>query len=56
MFDSFLSIPWAVNILGLELYKGLEYAKFYVNCILKILSNLNVLSPEYVKVLNISGV
>ena len=29
---------------------------FYVNCILKILSVLNVLSPEYANVLNVSGV
>ena len=57
MFDSFLSIPWALDILGLEyIYKRLEYAKFYVNCILKILSNLNVLSSEYAKILNVSGV
>ena len=29
---------------------------FYVNCILKILSILNVLSSEYAKVLNVSVV
>ena len=56
MFDRFLSIPWALNVLGLEYTRVVNMSRFCVNCILKILSILNVLSSEYAKVLNVSGV
>ena len=56
MFDRFLSIPWALNMLGLEYTRVVDVPMFCVNCILKILSILNVLSSEYAKVLNLSGV
>ena len=39
---------------GLWICQG--YSGFYVNCILKIYDFLNVLSSEYTKILNVSGV
>ena len=51
MFDRFLSVPRALNIIGLEYTRVVNMPRFYVNCILKILSILNVLSSEYAKVL-----
>ena len=56
MFDRFLSVPRALNIIGFEYTRVVNMPRFYVNCILKILSILNVLSSEYAKVLNVSGV
>ena len=56
MYDRFLSIPWALNMLGLEYAKVVNMPRFCVNCILKILSILKVLSFEYAKVLNVSVV
>ena len=56
MFDRFLSIPWALNMLGLEYTRVLNMPRFCVNRILKLLSILNVLSSEYAKVLNVPGV
>ena len=56
MFDRFLSVPWALNMLGLEYARVVNMPRFCVNCILKILSILNVMSSEYAKVLNVSGV
>ena len=56
MFDKFVSIPWALNMLGLEYTRVVNIPRFCVNCILKILSILNVLSSKYAKVLNISVV
>ena len=53
MFDRFLSIPWALNMLGLEYTRVVNIPRVCVNCILKILSILNVLSSEYAKVLNV---
>ena len=55
MFDKFVSIPWALNMLGLEYTMVVNIPRFCVNYILKILSVLNVLSSEYAKVLNVSG-
>ena len=52
MFVRFLSIPWALNMLGLEYTRVVNIPRVCVNCILKILSILNVLSSEYAKVLN----
>ena len=43
-------------MLGLEYTRIVKMPKLCVNCILKILSILNVLSSEYIKVLNVSGV
>ena len=59
MFDRFLSIPWALNLIGLEytwscICQGSTW--FCINFVLKILIILNVLSSEYAKVLNVSGV
>ena len=50
MFDRFLIIHWTFNLPGLEytrvvIHQG--YTSFCVNCILKILSILNVLSTDY---------
>ena len=56
MFGRFLSIPWAINMLGFECKMVMIIPRFCVNCILKILSILNVLSSEYAKVLNVSVV
>ena len=68
MFDRFLSIPWAVNMLGLDYARVVNMTRFCVNFILKIISILNVsiliceyselsiLSSEYAKVLNVSVV
>ena len=56
MFDKFVSIPWALNMLGLEYTRVVNIPSFCVNYILKILSVLNVLSSEYAKVLNVSGI
>ena len=68
MFDRFLSIPWAVNMLGLDYTRVVNMPRFCVNFILKIISILNVsiliceyselsiLSSEYAKVLNVSVV
>ena len=59
VFDRVLSIPWALNLIGLEytwLWICQGYTWFCINCILKILIILNVLSSEYAKVLNVSGV
>ena len=68
MFDRFLSIPWAVNMLGLDYTRVVNMPRFCVNFILKILRILNVsiliceyseisiLSSEYAKVLNVSVV
>ena len=49
-----LSICYGLNIQESSIYQ--HYAWFCVNCILKILSILNVSSFEYAKVLNVSGV
>ena len=49
-----LSICQGLNIQGSWICQG--YTWFCVNCILKILSILNVLSSEYAKVLIVSGV
>ena len=49
MFDRFLSIPRAVNLLGLEYRRVANMPRFCVNCILKILNILNVLSAEYTR-------
>ena len=49
MFDRFLSIPWALNMLGLEYRRALNMPRFCVNCFLKILCILNVLNSEYGK-------
>ena len=59
MFDRFLSIPWALNLIGLEytwscICQGSTW--FCINFVLKILIILNVLSSEYAKVLNVSEV
>ena len=59
MFDRFLSIPWALDLIILEytwswICQG--YTCFCKNYILKILIILNVLSSEYAKVLNVLGV
>ena len=43
-------------MLGLEHTRVVNMPRFCVNCILKMLSILNVLSSEYAKVLNVSGV
>ena len=43
-------------MVGLEYTRVVNMSRFPVNCILKILSILNVLSPEYAKVLNVLGV
>ena len=43
-----------LNIQGSWICQG--YTWFCVNCILKIVSILNILSSEYAKVLNVSGV
>ena len=51
MFDRFLSIPWALNMLELEYARVVNMPRFCVNCILNILSILNVLNSEYAKVL-----
>ena len=56
IFHRFLSISWAFNMLGLEYTRVLNIPKFFVNCILKILSMLNVSSSEYAKVLHVSVV
>ena len=56
MFVRFLSIPWALNMLGPEYTRVVNMPRFSVNCILKILSALNVFSSEYAKVLNVSVV
>ena len=56
MLDRFLSIPAAVNTLGLEYTRAVNMPRFCVNCILKILSILNVMSSVYAEVLNVSGV
>ena len=56
MFDRFLSTPWALNMLELEHTRVVNMPRFRVNCILKIVSILNVLSSEYAKVWNVSGV
>ena len=58
MFDRFLNIPWALDMLELEYTRFVNqgYVWFCVNCMLKILSTLNALSSEYAKVLNVSGV
>ena len=56
MFDKFVSIPWALNMLGLEYTRVVNIPRFCVNYILKILSVLNVLNTEYAKVLNVSGI
>ena len=58
MFDKFLNIPWALNLIAIEytwswICQG--YTWFCINCILKILIILNVLSSEYAKDLNVSG-
>ena len=50
MFDRFLSIPWALNMLELEYTRVVNMPRFCVNCILNILSILNVLNSEYAKV------
>ena len=59
MFDRFLSIPWALNLPGLEYTRVVNMPRLhmvlYVNSILKNLNILNVLSSEYAKVLNVSG-
>ena len=49
MLDRFLSIPRAVNLLGLEYRSVANMPRFCVNCILKILSILNVLSADYTR-------
>ena len=54
MFDRFLSIPWALNMLGLEYTRVVNISRFPVNCVLKMLSILDVLSSEYAKVLNVT--
>ena len=60
MFDRFLSIPWALNLPGLEYTRVVNMPRLhmvlYVNSVLKNLIILNVLSSEYAKVLNVSGV
>ena len=56
MFGRFLIISWALNMLGPEYTRVVNMPSFCVNCILKILNTLNVLSSEYAKVLNVSGV
>ena len=56
MFVRVLSIPRALNILELEYTRVMNMKRFYVNCTLKILSVLIVLSYEYVKVLNVSRI
>ena len=56
MFDRFLSIPWALDMLGFKYARVMNMPKFCVNCIVKILSILNILRSEYAKVLNVSGV
>ena len=59
MFDRFLSIPWALNLPGLEYTRVVNMPRLhmvlYVNSVLKNLIILNVLSSEYAKVLNVSG-
>ena len=66
MFDRFLSIPWVVNMLGLDYTRVVNMPRLCVNFILKIISILNVsiliceyselsiLSSEYATVLNVS--
>ena len=49
-----LSLCQGLNIQGSWIWQGCTC--FYVNCILKIVSILNILSSEYAKVLNVSGV
>ena len=59
MFDRLLSIPWALNLPGLEYTRVVNMPRLhmvlYVNSVLKNLIILNVLSSEYAKVLNVSG-
>ena len=55
-FVRFLSIPWVLNMLGLEYTRVVNMPRSCVNCILKILRILSVLSPEYAMVLNVLGV
>ena len=55
MFDRFLSIPSTLNTLGLEYTRVVNMPRFCVNCILKILGILNVMSSVYAEVLNVSG-
>ena len=50
IFGRFLSIPCALNMPGLEYTRVVNMLRFCVNCILKILDILNVLSSEYAKV------
>ena len=47
MFARYLSIPWALNMLGLEYAMVENVPRFCVNCVLKILIVLNALSSEY---------
>ena len=56
MFDRFLSIRWVLSMLELEYTRVMNMPRFFVNRTLKILSILNVMGSEYVKVLNVSGV
>ena len=56
MFERFLSLPWALNMLDLKCTRVVNMPRFYVNCNLKILGILSVLSFEYDKVSNVSGV
>ena len=55
-FDRFLSIPWALELLGLEYTKVLNISRLCINCILKIFSILNVMGSVCAEVLNVSGV
>ena len=55
VFDRFLSFPWALNVLEFKYTRVVNMPWFCVNCILKIL-NIECLSSEYAKVLNVSGV
>ena len=50
IFARFLSILCALNMPGLEYTRVVNMLRFCVNCILKILDILNVLSFEYAKV------
>ena len=60
MFDRFLIIHWDLNLPGLEYTRVVNMPRLhmvlYVNSVLKNLIILNVLSSEYAKVLNVSGV
>ena len=53
LFDKFLGISWALDMLGPKYTRVVNMPRFCANCILKILSILDVLSSKYAKVFNV---